>query len=113
MATGRLGNIVISASNTNTLAYTVPSGYYSIFNVSICNTNTSAITIRMALSTSSTAGGVAAQEYLEYDTVIAAKSVFERTGLVSSATSAAYVWVQSATAGGINVHVYGIETSTS
>jgi hypothetical protein len=111
MATGRLGAVALSGNNTNNLVYTSPTGYYSVFNVSICNTNSSAITIRMAMSTSSTAGGVSASEYIEYDTAIPAKGVFERTGLITSGASAPYIWVQASTASGTNVTVYGIETS--
>ncbi len=111
MATGRLGAVALVTDNTNNLVYTSPTGFYSVFNVSICNTTTTAVTVRMAISTSSTAGGVAASEYIEYDTALPAKGVFERTGLITSALSAPYVWVQASTASGINVMVYGIETS--
>ena len=69
MATGRLGAVALVTDNTNNLVYTSPTGFYSVFNVSICNTTTTAVTIRMAISTSSTAGGVAASEYIEYDTI--------------------------------------------
>jgi hypothetical protein len=113
MATGRLGNVALATNNTNNLVYTSPSGYYSVFNVSITNTTTSSVTFRVAISTASTAGGVATAEYIEYDTVLQAKGVFERTGLVTSAASAPYVWVQASVASGINVTVYGIETSTA
>lgn len=113
MATGRHTAITLSGNNTNNLVYTSPTGYYSVFNVSVCNTNSTAVTIKMAISTSSTAGGVLTAEYIEFDTPIPAKGVFERTGLITSGASAPYVYVQANTAAGVNVTVYGIETSTA
>ena len=81
MATGRLGVSAIPAT-TLTTVYTVPTGYYTVLNVSITNRNTTACTIRLAISTTATPN---AQEYIEYDTVIVPLGVFERTGLVLNA----------------------------
>lgn len=106
MATGRLGTFALAAT-TNTTVYTVPAGYYSVFNVSITNTNATAVTFRLALASSSTPG---ASEYIEYGTTIVPNGVFERTGLVANANLNVVVY-SSAT--GVNVNVYGIETSTS
>jgi hypothetical protein len=110
MATGRLqapvqvGNVLL----TNTTLYTVPTGYYSVFNVSLTNTSTSPVTFRLALSTGGTPG---AADYIEYDTTIIAKGVFERTGLVAG-PGLLVVCVASVNAV-INATVYGIETSTT
>jgi len=106
MATGRLGVSALPAT-TNTTVYTVPTGYYSVFNVSITNRNTTSITIRLAISTTGTPND---QDWLEFDTVIAPKGVFERTGLVAQAGINVVVWSSATTVGAT---VYGIETSTS
>jgi len=106
MATGRLGVSALPAT-TNTTVYTVPTGYYSVFNVSITNRNTSSVTVRLALSTTGTPND---QDWLEFDTVIAPKGVFERTGLVAQAGINVVVWSSATTVGAT---VYGIETSTS
>lgn len=110
MATGRLaaplqvGNVLL----TNTTLYTVPTGFYSVFNVSLCNTGTSAVTVRLAISTT-TSPGIA--EYIEYDQPIPPKSTFERTGLVAQAGQNV-VCIASAAAQ-VSAMVYGIETSTA
>jgi hypothetical protein len=88
----------------------VPVGYYAVFNVSVTNTNSSATTIRLAMSTASSAGGVIAAEYLEYGTTVVANGVFERTGLVAQAGMYIYVYASQTN---VNVNVYGIETSTT
>jgi len=112
MATGILGNTTTGGSaNTNVNPYTVPSGYYSVFNVSITNTNSTSVTIKLALSTQAAGGSVAASEYIESGTTIIGNGVFERTGLVAGAGYK--VWVQSSATTGVNVTVYGIETSTT
>ena len=106
MATGRLAAIAIPAT-TNTTVYTVPSGYYSVCNISIVNRNSSAINLRLAMAASSTPN---AEEWIEYDTIIIPNGVFERTGLVMQAGLNLVVYSSSATVG---CTVYGIETSTS
>lgn len=110
MATGRLASPTALAATTLTSVYNVPTGYYTVFNVSFTNTTGSAVTIRLALSTSSTSGGVNAADYIEYGTTVVPNGVFERTGLVGQA--GLYVWAYSSSAN-VNVTVYGIETSTS
>jgi hypothetical protein len=106
MATGRLGVQALPAT-TNTTVYTVPTGYYSVFNVSITNRNTTSVTVRLALATGASPND---QDWLEFDTVIAPKGVFERTGLVAQAGINVVVWSSATTVGAT---VYGIETSTS
>jgi len=105
MATGRLGTFALAAV-TLTTVYTVPSNNYAVFNVSFTNTNTTAVTIRLAMATSATPG---ASEYIEYDTTIIPKGVFERSGLVANGN---LVIVAYSNTSGVNVNVYGIETST-
>lgn len=107
MATGRLGTANLSAA-TDTLLYTVPVGYFTVATVSIVNRSNSAVTIRMAVSTSTTTMGN--DEYLEYETELLPRGVLERTGLVMDAGKS--ILVRSSTAA-VNAVAFGIETPTS
>lgn len=106
MATGRLGVSAINATQLTTV-YTVPTGQYTVLNVSLTNRNTSAITMRLAISSTATPN---IQEYIEYDTVIVPLGVFERTGLVLNAGLNIVVYTSAANVG---CTIYGIETATS
>lgn len=108
MATGRLYTPV-QLGTGNTTVYIVPSGYYAVCNVSFTNTSTSSVTIRLAISTGGTPSGNA--EYIEYDTVILGKGVFERTGLVLDAGK--YLVASASVGTTVSTTVYGIETSTT
>ena len=108
MATGRLASPVQLSAATNTTVYTVPSGYYSVFNVSMTNTSSSSVTVRLAMASTASPGTA---EWIEYDTVVLGKGVFERTGLVLDAGK--YVVAYASAGSAVNVTVYGIETSTS
>jgi hypothetical protein len=116
MATGILYTGTPGAT-TATTAYMVPNTTYTVCNVSFTNTGTTAATVRLYVGTSlgtagSPTGSLVPSEAIEYDTVIAPKGVFERTGLVLSSTSGAkYITVYASTAN-VNVNIYGIETST-
>ena len=110
MATGRLNtsNLAVQLGTGNTTLYTVPTGNYAVFNVSLTNTGSSAVTIQLALATS--ASPIAA-DWIEMGTTIQPKGVFERTGLVLQAGM--YVVALASTGAVVNATVYGIETSTS
>jgi hypothetical protein len=108
MATGRLYTTTPGAGFVTPVpTYVVPTGYYSVFNVSITNTNATPVTFRLALSSSATP---AASEYIEYGATIIPNGVFERTGLVADAGKQVVVLVSTS---GVNVNVWGIETSTT
>ena len=106
MATGRLGNFAIAAT-TNTTVYTVPTGYYTVCNISLTNRNATAINIRLAMASTGTPN---ASEWLEYDTILIPNGVFERTGLVLQAGLNIVVYSDTANLG---CTVYGIETPTT
>ena len=114
MATGRLGSTSL-ASTTNATVYTVPSSNYAVFNVSVCNTQASAVTIRLAIAANP--ASVGASEWIEYGASVVPNGVFERTGLVADAGKAVVAWTSASTAGSagsnVTVNVWGIETSTT
>jgi len=107
MASGILGSIAISSANNWQQAYPVPSNTYSVFNVSFTNTNATSVTIKLAIAATTSP---ASNEVFEFQTTVVGYGVFERTGLVANATK--QVMVQASNTG-VNVNVYGIETSTS
>ena len=97
-----------AAIGTYSLLYTVPTGYYGVYNVSFTNITSAPVTIRMYVGASTTSSQTAS-EAIEYGTTIIANGVFERTGLVLNAG----VNVVVSSSAVINVNMYGIETSTT
>ncbi len=106
MATGRLGVADLSAT-TNTTVYTCPASTFTVASVSICNRNSTTVTVRLAVASSSTP---AASEYLEYDVQLLANGVLERTGLVLDAGK---LLVAYSSAANVSVVAMGIETATA
>lgn len=102
MSSGIFGQSAPAAA-TNTTVYTVPSGKLASLSVNFLNRGSSSIAVRLAVAASSTPSN---QEYLEYDAVIPANGVLERTGLVVSATKQVVVYTNTAT---LSVNVYGFE----
>ena len=102
MATGILGQ-ASPAATTNTTVYTVPASTTATFNVSIVNTTAAYITIRLAVSATTSP---TSNEYLEYDVLLQPNGVLERTGIVAQATKNVVVY---ASATGLSVSVYGYE----
>lgn len=102
MASGILGQAALSAT-TNTTIYSVPASTYSVVTVNIVNRGTSSAAIRLALSSSA---NPSANEYIEYDTVLPAKNVLERTGIVVEAGRQVIVYSDTAN---VSASAYGIE----
>ncbi len=102
MATGILGQTT-PAATTNTTVYTVPASKTATFNVSMVNTSTGMIAVRLAVSGT---GTPASSEYFEYDTLLPANGVLERGGLVAQTGENVVVY---ASAAGVSVSVYGYE----
>jgi len=108
MASGFLGKSV-PTSNTWTLLYTVPATKVASISINAVNQSSTTASVDFIISTSSTSGGIAGSEYIEYAAVLSgSSSTLERTGLVTDATNGAYVWVRSSTAN-VSFQVYGYE----
>ncbi len=102
MASGRLGAADLSAT-TNTTVYTVPSAKTAALSISVCNRNSTSVTVRLALSATGTPG---ASEWIEYDTALPALGVLERTGIVLDIGK---LVVAYASAANVSVVAYGVE----
>lgn len=102
MASGIFGQAALTAS-TNTTIYAVPASTYSVVTVNIVNRGTSSAAVRLAVSSSANPTD---NEYLEYDTVLPAKNVLERTGIVAEAGRQIIVYADT---NSISASAYGIE----
>jgi hypothetical protein len=107
MATGRLNGVDLTTTNA-TSVYTCPTSTFSVVSVSICNRSASAVTVRLALTT--TGSTPATTDYLEYDSSLSANGVLERTGIVMSASN--QLVITAGTGNVLSAIVVGIETST-
>lgn len=103
MATGRLGAADLAAT-TLTNVFQVTAAKTASFSVSLCNRNSTSVTVRLALA--STSASPTAAEWLEYDTTILANSVLERTGLALDATKYLVAYAGST---GVSAVAYGYE----
>lgn len=104
MATGLLGQSALSAT-TNTTVYTVPTSYFAVFGISVCNRGSTTVTVRMSISASATPTNA---EYLEFDAQIGPQGVLERTGLMAGAGKQIVLYTSGTS---VSVSVFGIETS--
>jgi hypothetical protein len=108
MASGLQGKSA-PAANTWTNIYTVPSGKVLSFSINAVNRSTATAAVDFVISTSSTSGGIATSEYVEFGAVLAGSgTTLERSGLLTDATNGAYIWVRSTTAN-VSFQVYGYE----
>ena len=107
MATGRLNGVDLTTTNA-TSVYTCPTTTFSVVSVSICNRSASAVTVRLALTT--TGSSPATTDYLEYDSSLSANGVLERTGIVMKADN--QLVVTAGTGNVLSVVVVGIVTAT-
>lgn len=103
MASGRLAAVDVTAATTNTTIYTVPAGKLASFNINLLNRTATTAVVRIALSSSATP---TSGEYIEFDSVIPANGILERTGLALDA--AKFVVVYSSVAS-LSAVVWGIE----
>ena len=108
MATGRLSGTDLTTTAA-TSVYTCPVTTFSVVSVSICNRTALAVTVRLALTTSSATP--ATTDYLEYDSSLSANGVLERTGIVMTAGN--QLVVTGGTGNALSVVVVGIETATA
>ena len=102
MASGRLGSADLTAA-TSTVIYTVPSNKIASFTVNLCNRSSASALVRIAMATSNPP---ALADYLEYDAIIPANGVLERTGLVLDAGKSVVVY---ASITGVSAVTYGFE----
>lgn len=106
MATGVQASTALTAT-TDTIVYTIPSGYTWTGCVSFCNRNSSQAKVRLAFGTGSS---LAAGQYVEYDFPLppagSPGNVLERTGVVLQAGHRVLAYSDSSN---VDVVVYGIE----
>ena len=105
--TGRLNGVDLTTTNA-TSVYTCLTATFAVVSVSICNRSATAVTVRLALTT--TGSSPATTDYLEYDSSLSANGVLERTGIVMTAGN--QLVVTAGTANVLSVVVVGIVTAT-
>lgn len=97
----RLGAADLAAT-TNTDVYTVPANRRTAFTVSFCNRTAGERSVRLALRT----GALVNADYVEFDAVIPANGVLERSGLM---LTSGQIVTAFASATGVSCVVYGVE----
>lgn len=101
---GRLGANDLAAT-TNTGVYTVPSGRKATVNLTICNRNATAVTVRVA-HIDGAVGAVANEDYIEYGLTVPANGTLDRTGIPMSATHTLMVYSSSTS---VSAVISGVE----
>lgn len=108
MATGRLGAVDIATINQDTLLYTCPAGNFAVVTVSLVNRTNTECTVRIGVCAATSS--IAVGEFIEYELILSAHGVLERTGIV---LQAGYSILFRSSLLGVNGMAYGIETATS
>ncbi|MFN7341555.1 MAG: hypothetical protein ACK5VI_10810 [Opitutia bacterium] len=91
---------------TNTTVYTVPTNRRAVFTISLCNRNATAQRlVRVALQN----GALSNSDYIEYDAILPAGGVLERSGVM---LTSGQVLMARADAADVSCVVYGIEEQT-
>lgn len=108
MASGFLGKAKPAAATWNNI-YAVPTGKVASISINATNQSVNQANVDFAISTSSTSGGIALTEYIEFSALLeGTSSSLERTGLVTNDVNGKYVWVRSSNAD-TAFQVYGYE----
>ena len=103
MASGILGQVSL-ASTTNTTVYTVPGSTLSVVNINVLNRNPSGVAnVRVAISTQSVPTD---KDYIEYDTIVPARGILERTAIALDAGKNIVAYASTNTC---SVNVFGLE----
>lgn len=102
MASGTLGQIDLPA-NANTGVFTATANKVTVCSVNVCNRTAADLRVRLAVAA---AVNPANAEYVEYDSLIPANGVLERTGLILSGGKQL---VAFCAAPGISINAYGYE----
>lgn len=102
---GKLGN-GLTLANTNNIIYTVPANIeFSSLNINVVNTTNNPAKIRIAISNAVT---YSLKDCIEYDSVLVANGVLERTGLICGAGEIITLYSDIA---GIAARIHGLEES--
>lgn len=103
MTVGVLGQADLAAS-TNTLVYTAIT--QAAVGINVLNRTASGVTVRVAIGTIS-GSSPTNSNYIEYDALVPANAVLERTGIVLGAGQKVVVYAATT---GVTASVYGVET---
>lgn len=104
MASGRLGVSALVA-NTDTTVYTVPTGKLASCNVALVNRGTVDAVCSIAFSTTAAPN---VSEYVEFNVVVPAGGILERTAILASAGERVVI---RANVGTVSARVHGYEES--
>lgn len=102
MAIGTLGQSAPLAT-TNTLVYTATTGTTGTITINICNRGNNSASVRLAISDSTSPEN---KDYIEYDAVVPAFGVLERTGVVITGGKRLIAYCSTAN---FSINVYGFE----